>query len=89
MRRPCYLLTVPARWACCLLFAASAGPAAATNTGFLPGDAFFHTTLTKDVADELAAGGSVVLRYRRPDHVDGACAATRGTGTPNCPPGTR
>ena len=52
------------------LFALAAGSAGATNVGFLPGDAFFHTTLTKDVADGLAAGGSVTLSYDRPDDAE-------------------
>ena len=44
-------------------------PAQATNMSFMPGDAFFHSRLTKEVADAISEeGGSIKLEYRRPDH---------------------
>ena len=44
-------------------------PAQATNISFMPGDAFFHSRLTKEVADAIPEeGGTITLKYTRPDH---------------------
>jgi hypothetical protein len=44
-------------------------PAQATNMGFIPGDAFFHSQFTKEVADSIPEdGGTITLSYMRPDH---------------------
>ena len=41
-------------------------PAAATNTGFLPGDAFFHTRLTSEQIQSLNEVADQVFVYRPP-----------------------
>ena len=72
---------------CAALLALAAGPAGATNVGFLPGDAFFHTTLTKDVADELAGGGAVALRCVQSDHAVGGLCGYAGYWNAELPAG--
>jgi hypothetical protein len=36
------------------------------NIGFLPGDTFFHSLLTKEVADDLVSGKIDSIRYKMP-----------------------
>ncbi|HEX6986923.1 MAG TPA: hypothetical protein VF170_16215, partial [Planctomycetaceae bacterium] len=46
---------------------------------FMPGDAFFHTRLTQDVADSIPSeGGTVTLPYRAPDHAMGGLCGYAG-----------
>ena len=52
------------------LLAAVAGTAGAANRGFFPGDAFFHTTLTKQTADALRGEAPATLGYVRPEHAE-------------------
>ncbi|QDT14824.1 hypothetical protein [Alienimonas californiensis] len=64
--------------ACSLASLTAATPAWATNRGFFPGDAFFHTTLTKEVAEKLRADASTPLRYATPDHEEGGFCGYTG-----------
>ncbi|MEM9702501.1 MAG: hypothetical protein AAF907_08665 [Planctomycetota bacterium] len=47
-----------------------ADPAGAGIRGFYPGDAFFHTTLTKELADSLRQDAATPLPYHIPEHTE-------------------
>lgn len=52
--------------------------ATAQNTGFLPGDAFFHAVVTERSVDEMSAAEEAVLDYVRPESEEGSFSGYAG-----------
>lgn len=61
----------------------------AQNTGFLPGDAFFHAVVTESSVDRMGAEKEAVLDYMRPESEDSSFSGYAGYWKLRLPAGSQ